>query len=103
MALRTVIEPSIFPRLLQAKSEEEGSQILPAGFGSFVMTEDCGYLAEDNRCSIYDDKPAACDGLEPGTIPCLILRGIAGYKDRMPSNLSVLVFDAIQAQQQAGS
>jgi len=94
MKLKTEVPITQKLLVLPALSEEEPRRVIPPGFGQFQLIEDCGQLTDENQCGIYERKPEACNNLEPGTIPCLIIRARAGYEDEMPANVAKIVLGA---------
>src|SRR5665213_202316 len=44
---------------------------IPARYGLYVLTNDCGNLTEDNQCGVYEERPRACRDYEVGSTACL--------------------------------
>lgn len=51
---------------------------LPAFYGLYILTEDCGNLTEDNKCGVYEKRPEACRDYEMGSQDCLDARSVFG-------------------------
>jgi hypothetical protein len=76
--------------LMEAEGRDEAGRAIPiptvlnvpAGYGAYILTADCGNLTADNQCVIYDspERPAACAALKVGDEQCLAARA-AFYLD----------------------
>jgi Fe-S-cluster containining protein len=73
---RVQLEPSEwFPNGLDAD--------VPPDIEFSTLTADCGHLAVDNTCTIYDnpEKPQACSSFVVGSKACLYARELVGFVD----------------------
>jgi len=105
MQVKTKVRPEPYDRVLPALSKEESEQLIPAGVGFYVLIKDCGHLAADGTCGVYDEatpkRPSACQRLVPGSIACLIDRALEGYSDALPVPITEIVNEAVERQQTA--
>ena len=83
MDLKTALKPKPYPQqapmTIKVKGRSVTSRIeAPSGYGLYQLRSDCGNLAADYRCSIYETRPKCCRTFELGSPACLKLRRDAG-------------------------
>jgi uncharacterized protein (TIGR03083 family) len=95
MELEVVVEPRRYPQRVElgfktsgpgdsrAVSPKRYLQI-PSGFGMFELKSGCPNLTENDRCSIYADRPQCCRDLAVGSLECLRARRKAGLDQDGP-------------------
>jgi uncharacterized protein (TIGR03083 family) len=95
MELEVVVEPRRYPQRVEREFETSapsGSRAvspkryleIPSGFGIFELKSGCPNLTENDRCSIYADRPQCCRDLAVGSLECLRARRKAGLDQDGP-------------------
>ena len=96
MMLERVVKSKKFRQAVQIRAEgfTDSGELVPvptvmsigAGYGLYLMQEDCGHLTPENECGIWGSpqRPRACENYEVGSEACLEARQAAGLIDLQP-------------------
>jgi Fe-S-cluster containining protein len=97
MNLEVVVKPRNYPQVVNVPREftqPDGSvQIHPkqfhvaAGKGLYKLLDNCGYLGDDDRCTIYETRPGCCRGFEESSEACRVTRLLRGLDGGVASLL----------------
>ncbi|HET7740359.1 MAG TPA: YkgJ family cysteine cluster protein, partial [Mycobacterium sp.] len=69
MDLEVVVKPRRFRQHVPVEGSQRNIEIA-AGYGLFELRSGCANLADDNRCSIYSQRPDCCRDFAVGSTAC---------------------------------
>ena len=84
MDLKLIVKPRSYPQRIEYESPSDGHLDVPRNLGVFELVSGCANLNENNRCTIYANRPQCCHDFTVGSSACLQARRKAGLDADRP-------------------